>query len=498
MKIISQWLTFLLLSMTIMSCEPKENIYLPTNELFNVSTLVTSTDSTSIVCGGDVVFQLSDTSNQTLTYEIKLAKALTERGICWSLNPVASINDNFIMSDSRGIGTFSVTISGLLPDTTYYIRSFIINDFGRKYGEELPVQTGSNSNSNKCIQCDNYSIGDTYSFSGVQYYVVDRGGLDAAIASNQYLSKYCTSKITNMSDLNLGATFNQDIGAWDVSNVTDMNYMFRDASSFNGNLSSWNTVSVTNMESMFRDASSFNGNISSWNTALVTDMNSMFYGATAFNQNIGLWNTSAVTDMGYMFNSATAFNQDISSWNTSLVTSMWTMFNGASSFNQNINTSGSSWNTAAVTDMRYVFYGATAFNQNIGSWNTSAVTDMGWMFSGASSFNGDISSWNTALVTDMNSMFYGATTFNQNIGSWNTAAVTDMGYMFEYTQLFNQNIGSWDVSQVTNMKSMFHDAVSFNKDLKTWCVTTITLEPSNFAIGSPLAGSKKPIWGTCP
>jgi len=128
---------------------------------------------------------------------------------------------------------------------------------------------------------------------------------------------------------------------------------------------------------MFNGASSFNQPIGNWNTSNVTNMRWMFNGASSFNQPIGNWNTSNVTDMRWMFNGATNFNQPIGNWNTSKVTDMNGMFSGANNFNQSIG----NWNTSKVTDMRWMFNEAAKFNQPIANWNTSEVTDMSWMFS---------------------------------------------------------------------------------------------------------------------
>jgi surface protein len=113
---------------------------------------------------------------------------------------------------------------------------------------------------------------------------------------------------------------------WDVSEVTNMGYVFYNFRTFNADLSKWNTGAVTTMNAMFIMASAFNSDVSNWNTEAVTDMEGMFSLAYAFNSDVSNWNTSAVTTMKNMFYYAWAFNSDVSNWNTGAVTSMQNMF----------------------------------------------------------------------------------------------------------------------------------------------------------------------------
>ena len=72
--------------------------------------------------------------------------------------------------------------------------------------------------------------------------------------------------------------FNQKLHKWDVSNVTNMQAMFKNAYTFNGQISNWNVEKVYNMFHMFvtmphyapavaagYKRSSFNCDISKWN-----------------------------------------------------------------------------------------------------------------------------------------------------------------------------------------------------------------------------------------
>ncbi|HSF52728.1 MAG TPA: BspA family leucine-rich repeat surface protein [Algoriphagus sp.] len=48
--------------------------------------------------------------------------------------------------------------------------------------------------------------------------------------------------------------FNQPIGAWDVSNVNNMDFMFKDNFDFNQDLSSWCVVKIPTMPKDFTNS----------------------------------------------------------------------------------------------------------------------------------------------------------------------------------------------------------------------------------------------------
>ena len=53
---------------------------------------------------------------------------------------------------------------------------------------------------------------------------------------------------------------------------------------------------------MFSFSENFNQDIGKWNVSNVTNMRSMFFGSEKFNSNIGNWDTSKVTNMKRLFN----------------------------------------------------------------------------------------------------------------------------------------------------------------------------------------------------
>lgn len=94
-----------------------------------------------------------------------------------------------------------------------------------------------------------------------------------------------------------------------------------------GPMSAWDTSNVTNMEGLFRY--DINEDISNWDTSNVINMKRLFNGQSTFNQPIGKWNLSNVRDMSHMFAFTTSFKQDLSAWDVSNCINFNCMFYGS-------------------------------------------------------------------------------------------------------------------------------------------------------------------------
>lgn len=65
---------------------------------------------------------------------------VTERGICWSSSHNPTISNHYVASGT-GTGSYSVEMTGLNTNTTYYVRAYATNSKGTAYGEEVSFQT---------------------------------------------------------------------------------------------------------------------------------------------------------------------------------------------------------------------------------------------------------------------------------------------------------------------------------------------------------------------
>jgi len=171
-----------------------------------------------------------------------------------------------------------------------------------------------------------------------------------------------------------------NLNNWDVSNITSMGAMFREASNFNGDMSSWNTSNVTDMSYMFSNVPLFNGDISSWDVSSVTNFKWFLYNKSSWNNDLSSWDVSSATNMERMFQSCTIFNSDIGNWNVSGVTNMFIMFQGCTSFDQDL----SSWQISQVTNLQQFMTDVT-----LSTPNYDALL-IAWDAQGAMSYSGTV------------------------------------------------------------------------------------------------------------
>ena len=149
-----------------------------------------------------------------------------------------------------------------------------------------------------------------------------------------------TSEITDMSHLfdsnntNIVIPDNIDISEWNLSNVTNIENMFRGCKNFNCDLSNWNVSKVENMRSLFYLCENFEGKgIENWNVSNVTNMAYMFYWCKKFNCNLIGFDTSNVTNMNYMFALCYEFKgKGLENWDVSNVKYMKGTFHSCKKF----------------------------------------------------------------------------------------------------------------------------------------------------------------------
>jgi N-acetylneuraminic acid mutarotase len=94
---------------------------------------VLNTTNVSIVTVNTVVVSGTVTSDG--------GSEVSVRGVCWSTDQNPTITD-YSVNSGAGLGSFTASINGLEPNTTYYVRAYARNSEGISYGNEVTFSTG--------------------------------------------------------------------------------------------------------------------------------------------------------------------------------------------------------------------------------------------------------------------------------------------------------------------------------------------------------------------
>ena len=110
--------------------------------------------------------------------------AVTDRGVCWSTSLNPTTLDDFT-TDGTGAGAFTSTITGLTPNTKYYVRAYATNSIGTAYGQQVVLKT---------------YVGTVTDYDGNVYYTVTIG-IQTWMAENLKTTHYANGDpITLVTD----------------------------------------------------------------------------------------------------------------------------------------------------------------------------------------------------------------------------------------------------------------------------------------------------------
>lgn len=259
-----------------------------------------------------------------------------------------------------------------------------------------------------------------------------------------------------------------------------------------------NLIITTSLKDAFRNTRANPVSINSWDVSTVTDVQYLASSNDYFNQDLNNWDTSSINSTLRMFFYNAVFNGDMSNWYRPATVT--TLFHLARDFNQDISTkyisaanspSGSeyiAWDMDGVTTMASMLYQANDFDQDISNWNTSSVTNMNDAFRG-NKLNADLST---------NQVTIGAgTSVEKTYTAWDVKNVTSFYLMFEGCSQLNQTFYDWELSSnLTSMNRMFRSCGSMSTAnyANNWGIFANSVMDDNSGSGGAASGRPKDVY----
>lgn len=225
----------------------------------------------------------------------------------------------------------------------------------------------------------------------------------------------------------------------DVSNVTNMEHIFRYGSSKTGfeALADWDVSKVTNFEGAFHLA---------WDGSYFEPLPDYSF--------LSKWDTSSATNMKTMFRSfGVKSSHGLENLNVS-----------------NANISGMFENCDCLEDI-----------VALENWDVSNSTDFSYLFDFCESLESlhGIENWDVSHVTTMERMFnqcYDLTSISE-LADWDTSSLTNLTYTFSFCKNLADisALENWDVSHVTTLEATFEDTATTSLEpLADWDVSSVT------------------------
>jgi len=136
--------------------------------------------------------------------------SVTARGVCWSTSPNPTLLNSHT-SNGTGTGQFTSNLTGLTPNTPYYVRAYATNSIGTAYGNDNSFTTGATISTVTTTSVTN--ITQTTATSG--------GNVTSDGGSSVTARGVCWSTLHNPTIANSFTTDGNGIGSF-VSNLTGL------------------------------------------------------------------------------------------------------------------------------------------------------------------------------------------------------------------------------------------------------------------------------------
>ena len=275
-------------------------------------------------------------------------------------------------------------------------------------------------------------------------------------------SKLNTSNVTNFISMfeNCKKLTTLDLTNWQVTNkCIYLHQMFEDCQNLetlNCDFTTWNISNVTNFQFMFSGCEKLTTlDLTNWQvTNKCTCLYAMFSSCKnlVLTCNFTTWDVSNVDDFRWMFGNCEKL--------TALDLSNWQISN-------------------KCTDLSYVFYHCKNLETlNLSTWNVSNINSFQGIFGGCEKLTTlDLTSWRvTDKCTNLDSMFQNCKNLKTLIcdfNTWDTSNVATFSIMFSGCEnLLSLNLSTWNVSNSTSFNAMFNDCQKLiSLDLSGWLIS---------------------------
>ncbi len=152
------------------------------------------------------------------------------RGVCWSTSQNPTLANHHTI-DSSGIGTFTSSVSGMTPNTTYYIRAYATNSLGTVYGNQLSFTTPG-SDGQSCYGTPTLTDADGNIYNTIQI------GAQCWMKENLRVTQYAVGPTIPLGTSTSTTSAYRYYPDYNSSNVATYGYLYNWVAVMNGSISS--------------------------------------------------------------------------------------------------------------------------------------------------------------------------------------------------------------------------------------------------------------------